>query len=135
MVKCMKTEESRWGQRQKKYVDSFIEMLPIAMGKLSAELFEYVKKWEPDELVVDSILSMDTDGAEGMEVDWKKNAFEKTYKACVPVHVPTVNRAYLAIRHDLFADYVGKEVDKVYDCYIAEFSEDYKSLEKIGEEI
>ena len=54
---------------------------------------------------------------------------------CVPVYMPTVNRAYLAIRHDWFADYTEKEVRKVFDCNIAEFSEDCKSLKNIGEEM
>ena len=114
-------------------MDTFTEMLPIAMGQLSAELFEYVKKWEPDDLVVDNLLSTDTDGTEGMEVNWKKKAFEKTYKACVPVYVTTVNRAYLLIRHAWFVESFGKEVGKFYECYIDEFSQDYNLFEKIGE--
>ena len=58
VVKCMKKEENRGGQLQKKCVDTFTEMLSIAMGQLFIELFEYMKKWEPEDHVVDSILSI-----------------------------------------------------------------------------
>ena len=66
------------------------------------------------------------------ETSAKQTVFSKTYKACVPVFVPTVNRAYLSIRHDWFSEFIGDEVGIVYDCYIAEFTEDYKELNKIS---
>ena len=84
----MTKAECRGGKRQKMYVDSFTEMFPIEMGQLTAELFEFVEKGEPDDLVVDSILSMDMDGAEGMEVNWKrKRSRRRAKRVCLCMYV------------------------------------------------
>lgn len=44
------------------------------------------------------------------------------YRACVPVYVTAPNRSYLAINVEWFSKYVGNELVKVKDCYIAECS-------------
>lgn len=57
--------------------------------------------------------------------------FGKEYNACVLVHVPTLNKTYLAIRSDWFKSYVGDELGRIYDCYIGQFNEDYSGLQMI----
>ena len=82
---------------------------------------------------MESSVVQGTEGTDAeTETSAKQRVFSKTYKACVPVFVPTVNRAYLSIRHDWFSEFIGDEVEIVYDCYIAEFTEDYKELNKIS---
>lgn len=58
-------------------------------------------------------------------VEHTERVFSKTYNECTPVYVPTIGRAYLAIRNEWFTKYVVHELWKIYDCYITEFSEEY----------
>ena len=133
VLNCMNADEGRGGQRQRLYVYTFTKYLPIAMCQISEDLYDYVKKCKAEDLEMESSV---VDGMEGAgtdsETSAKQRVFSKTYKACVPVFVPTVNRAYLSIRHDWFSEFIGDEVGTVYDCYIAEFTEDYKKLNKIS---
>ena len=50
----------------------------------------------------------------------------------MPVYVPETGHTYLAIQEEWFKKYVGEELGKIYDCYIAVFSDAYKQLKKLG---
>ena len=130
VLDCLLADEKRGGKRQKLYVDTFQKFLPIAMGQLSEELYDWVKYWAPDDLAT-AVSEFDID-AVPTPGETKDQVFSKTYEACIPVYVPTAKCAYLAIRSDWFTTYVGDELGKVYDCYIAEFSEDYSDLKKLS---
>jgi len=129
VLKCMVAEETRGGHRQREYIDTFKELLPIAMGQLSGELYDWVEAWEPEDLTTTT--AEDVDG--GLSVgERKKEVFNKEYQACVPVYVPETGLTYLAIQEEWFRKYVGEELGKIYDCYIAVFSDDYNQLKKLG---
>lgn len=44
--------------------------------------------------------------------------------------VPTAKRSYIGIDARCFSKYVGDELLKFYDCYIAKFSKYHKHLDK-----
>ena len=130
VLECMMANEKRGGSRQKLYMETYQKFLPIALGQLSEALYNWVQEWEPSDLakpysVFDIDIVSSTDQG-------KEQVFSKAYEACIPVYVPTTKCAYLAIRHDWFTKYVGDELGKVYDCYIAEFSKDYSELKMLS---
>lgn len=51
----------------------------------------------------------------------KYMVFGISYKAVVPVYVPTVDGSYIAIRCEWISGLIGDEIGKLHDCYIAEF--------------
>lgn len=133
VLKCMVVTEIRGGQSQKIYMDTFQEFLPIAMGQLSEALYDWVDEWEPEDLTAPTeadTMSMTDDII--TSVERKERVFIKVYQACTPVYVPSGRRSYLAIRNEWFTKYVGDELGKIYDCYIAEFSENYSQLKKLS---
>ena len=103
------------------------------MGQLSEALYHWVEDWEPTDLEI-PLSEFDVDTVPS-PAQAKDKVFSKTYRACIPVYVPTANCAYLSIRSEWLTKYVGKELGKVYDCYIAEFSTDYSELNKLSEPI
>lgn len=56
----------------------------------------------------------------------------KSYKACLSVYVPTVDRYYLAICCECFLGFIGNELGKLYDCYIADPSTAYTERTEIS---
>ena len=66
------------------------------------------------------------------EVEKKEKVFNMEYQACVPVYVPEPGQTYIAIQEKWFRKYVGEELGKIYDCYIAVFSDDHNQLKKLG---
>ena len=130
VLECLEANEKRGGKRQKQYMDTFQKFLPIAMGQLSEALYHWVDEWEPADLEM-PLSEFDVDTVPS-PAEAKDKVFSKTYRACIPVYVPTANCAYLSIRSEWFTKYVGKELGKVYDCYIGEFSTDYSELKKLS---
>jgi hypothetical protein len=130
VVHCFGCEGKRGGQRQRIYIETFEKFLPIATSQLTKGIYQFVEKWEPEDLEVPDAQSSVLEGVfstEGM----LREVFSKTYNACVPVYVPGIKRTYIAVKTEWFMEYVGKELGHVKDCYIAEFDETYKELKAI----
>ena len=94
----------------------------------------FVQNWEPEDLKFAPLAPSDsttTDDGDGRDLD---SIFQKTYEACVPVYIPSLDKAYLAIKADWFSQYVGNDIGIVHDCYIGQFSSDFKTLVMATEE-
>lgn len=73
------------------YVDTFHELVPVSMGQILEELYNFLGIREPEDLKLSTQSTTDA-----REAKW--TVFVKSYKACFHVYVPTVDRLYLAIR-------------------------------------
>ena len=74
VLKCRVAEETRVGKRQREYIETFKELLPIAMGQLSGELYDWVEAWEPEDLVTSTTEDVDVGLS---EVKKKEEVFNK----------------------------------------------------------
>lgn len=63
------------------------------MGQLSDKLYNFVKKWDRDDLNIAAKVYIE---ATSIDEDARERVFEKSYNACEPVYVQKFNRAYLA---------------------------------------
>lgn len=91
----------------------------------------FINEWEKEDLkssTKGSIIEPRNDG------DDKERVFRKSFNACVTVYVPAVNRFYITICNDWFLEYYGDKLGKIYEFYIAEFSEGYSQLNNISAE-
>ena len=131
VLDCLAAEDDgcRGGARQRKYVETYEKFLPLAMEQLTEQLYKFVKEWEPEDLEVEKISVFEDE--ENMETAEEK-AFKKKYGACVAVHVPSIQKAYLAIEHSWFTEYVEADLGIVHDCYIAEFTENFSALKPVA---
>ena len=107
--KCMVAEETRGGKRQRKYIDTFKELLPIAMGQLAGALYDWVEAWEPADLATGTTEDVDNGIS---EVKKKEKVLNKEYQACVPVYVPETGQTYLAIQQEWFINTLGKSLGR-----------------------
>jgi hypothetical protein len=130
VIHCMGYERNRGGQRQRMFMEVFEKVLPIATAQLTKGIYEFVDDWEPGDLVVPELQSS-IDGGCGTEA-MLGEIFSKTYKACVPVYVPSLRKTYIAVKTEWFKEFIGTELGEVKDCYIAEYDEEYKELNVIS---
>ena len=131
---CSTTEGLKGGLRQKVYNETFEKYLSLATSQIIKSLYMFVQNWEPEDLKFAPLAPSDsttTDDGDGRDLD---SIFQKTYEACVPVYIPSLDKAYLAIKADWFSQYVGNDIGIVHDCYIGQFSSDFKTLVMATEE-
>jgi hypothetical protein len=131
-IECTRCEGGRGGGRQRKFLENFERMLPIAVYQLTRELYKYVEEWEASDLENPEVETGPVGIEEDVLEERKRVVFCKTYNACVAIEVPTVNKTYLALKADWFKKYVGEELGIVHDCYIAQFDKDYTELNHVN---
>lgn len=56
VMDCLIHDVLRGGLRQKKYVEAFHRLLPIAMEQISKEMYDFVQEWETKDVTIGSVL-------------------------------------------------------------------------------
>lgn len=78
-------------------MDTFQKCVPISMGHLSEELYNFTKKWDQEDLHIATECDIE---ATRNDEEAKEHMFRKSYNSCMSVYVPTVNRFYLSMRNE-----------------------------------
>lgn len=124
VVELLAETDSRGGRRQKDYADTFGKFLHLATRQLIGSVRQFAEYWHPEEFDVDS---------ENESISARKSFVINMPRTATRVlTLPSVSKTYLAIRADWFNKYVSKMLGHIHDCYIAEFAEDFKSINRHG---
>jgi len=116
--------EIRGGARQKEYGRKFLDFYKKATDQFLGEVVSYVKFWIPQEVEIPScdpglekeaILSMERDGT-------------------IVLFSETEQKYFIALTSTWFSKYITKCLGVVHDCFIAEISHDWCSIELFGSE-
>lgn len=92
--------------------------------------YTVVQEWEPENPVFSQGYCNSIEQYND-EDDAMGRAFRKKYHVCVHIFILTEQRSYLAIDLKWFPRQVGDELAKVYECYIAQLSEDHNHLDNV----
>ena len=123
-VNLLILKEYRGGGRQKEFNRMFSMYLKVASEQLVGKIRKFVESWEPHELEVPEC-----------EVGEEEEHFRNMERdATVIVTTIAPRKHFIAVKSEWYCKYIGMECGIIHDCYIAEISSDWKSVEKLGNE-
>jgi len=124
VIEHLDSSEGRGGKRQKLYSDSFGKMLELATSQLVGTVRRFVEKWEPEELSLPTLDSYE---------ERKKAVLEMEREATVVMESSIPIEWYISVKSSWFEKYVTDKMGHVHDCFIAKISNDFSSVEMLGE--
>lgn len=121
-VKLLMVKDYRGGGRQKEFNKMFSKYVKVATDQLIGKIRKFVEEWAPEELEVPEC-----------DVGEEEQSFrEMEREATIVVTTSSPKKHFIAVKSKWFCQYIGVECGIIHDCYIAEISSDWKSVDKLG---
>ena len=121
-MKLLMVKEYHRGGRQREFNRMFLKYVKDATDQLIGKIRKYVGEWAPEEL--------DVPDCDVGEEEQMFRGMERT--ATIIVTKSSPNKYFIAVKSKWFCLYIGVECGIIHDCYIAEISSDWKSVDKLG---
>lgn len=130
MLTCLKYREKRCTHKEKVYADTFASHMSEAFNNLNGQVRECLGIWESEE---PQLFSEFTDG--DLQTDRNQKPVLQPRWATGAVLVPSQNRMFIAIESERFIKIVEKELSRIYECHIAEVTEEVVAVKLLESDI
>lgn len=120
-------KQSRRGQRQKNYSDTFGTILRSTTIQLAGSVRQLAKYWPLEKLKVDT-----TSSSAKLR---KQLVLDKSRSITGISFYLALTTNFLDRKEHRFNTFLSRSLEDIHDCYVAELADDSKSILRLGSEI